>query len=306
MHTPPDFDWSDLQYLLAVARHGSTLGASRAMGVNQSTVQRRLGELERCIGQPLVRRQPTGCQLTALGERLLPHARRVEEAALALQEQVNSARRDLTGVVRVTCPEPLVTRLVQSEILKRFTALYPGLQVEFVMTDKYLDLRHGDADIALRAGEGNDDTLVGRKICDSTWSVFASRQYAARHGLPRNPEDLSRHALVGLDDTMSHHRTAIWLREVAPQGNYAARNNSVLGLVHSVKASVGVSPLPDLLGEAEPDLVRAFGPVEQLGRIWRILTTPELRHSPRVEALFNFFGEEAHALADLLTKNPGN
>jgi DNA-binding transcriptional LysR family regulator len=306
MHTPSSFDWSDLQYLLAVARHGSTLGASRAMGVNQSTVQRRLGELERCIGQPLVKRQPTGCRLTALGERLLPHARRVEEAALALQEQVNSARRDLTGVVRVTCPEPLVTRLGQSDLLKRFAAMYPGLQVEFVMTDKYLDLGRGEADIALRAGEGNDDTLVGRKICDSTWSVFASRQYAQRHGLPANVADLARHALVGLDDSMAHHRTAVWLRQVAPQAGYAARNNSVLGLVQSVRAGVGVSPLPDLLGEAEPDLVRAFGPVPELGRIWRILTTPDLRHSPRVEALFDFFAEEVDALGALLTKNQGS
>jgi hypothetical protein len=69
---------------------------------------------------------------------------------------------------------------------------------------------------------------------------------------------------------------------------------------------VGLSPLPDLLGEAEPDLVRAFGPVPELGRIWRILTTPELRHSPRVEALFNFFAEEVDALGALLTKNQGN
>jgi len=174
------------------------------------------------------------------------------------------------------------------------------------MTDKYLDLSRGDADIALRAGEGNDDTLVGRKICDSTWSVFASRDYVQRHGLPSCVADLARHALVGLDDSMAHHRTAVWLRQVAPRANYAARNNSVLGLVHSVKAAVGLSPLPDLLGEAEPDLVRAFGPVPELGRIWRILTTPELRHSPRVEALFNFFAEEVDALGALLTKNQGN
>jgi molybdenum-dependent DNA-binding transcriptional regulator ModE len=126
MHTPSNFDWSDLQYLLAVARQGSTLGASRAMGVNQSTVQRRLCELEPCVGQPLIKRQPTGCRLTELGERLLPDARRVEEAVLIMQEQVNIARRDLTGVVRVTCPEPLVTRLSQSDIMKRFTAMYPG------------------------------------------------------------------------------------------------------------------------------------------------------------------------------------
>jgi len=305
MHTLSPLDWSDLQYLLAVARHGSMLGAGRALGVNQSTVQRRLVELERCLGQPLVKRLPTGCRLTEFGEQLLPHAQRVEAAVLALQEQVNSARRDVAGVVRVTCPEPLVSRLSQSDLLRRFASLYPRLQVEFVMSDKYLDLSRGEADIALRAGESTDQALVGRRICDSTWSVYASREYVARHGQPSNVADLAVHALVGFDDSMAHHRTAQWLRKVAPGAGYAARNTSVLGLVQSVKSGVGISPLPELLGDAEPGLVQVLGPVPELSRTWHMLTTAELRHTPRVEALFDFFAQEVDALATLLTKNQG-
>jgi DNA-binding transcriptional LysR family regulator len=301
MHTPSNFDWSDLQYLLAVARHGSTLGAGRALGVNQSTVQRRLCELERCIGQPLVKRQPTGCSLTEFGQRLLPHAQRVEEAVRTLQEQVNSERRDIAGTVRVTCPEPLVSRLSHSHLVRRFTELYPRLKVEFVMSDKYLDLTRGEADIALRAGDSDDETLVGRKICDSTWSVYASREYVARRGQPTCVAELAQHDLVGFDDTMAHHRTAQWLRQVAPHARFAARNNSVLGLVYSVKSGVGVSPLPNLLGDAEPDLVRVFGPVPELARIWRMLTPADLRHTPRVEALFDYLTREVDALAALLT-----
>lgn len=302
MHTPaPDLDWSDLQYLLAVARHGSTLGASRALGVNQSTVQRRLGELERCLGQPLVKRQTTGCRLTEFGRQMLPHAQRVEAAVHALQEEVNNARRDITGVVRVTCPEPLVARVSHSELVRRFGELYPRLKVQFVMSDKYLDLSGGEADIALRAGDTDDETLVGRKICDSTWSVYASREYIARHGQPTCVAELAQHALVGFDDTMARHRTAQWLRQVAPEARYAARNNSVLGLVHSVKSGVGVSPLPNLLGDAEPELVRVFGPVPELARIWRMLTPADLRHTPRVEALFDYLTREVDALAALLT-----
>jgi DNA-binding transcriptional LysR family regulator len=78
------FDWNDLKYLLAVARHRGTAAAGRALGVNQSTVQRRLVELERCMGQALVQRHPSGYRLTALGEQLLPLAQQVELAATAL------------------------------------------------------------------------------------------------------------------------------------------------------------------------------------------------------------------------------
>src|SRR4028119_2508562 len=105
------FHWDDLRHLLAVARHGSTLAAGRALGVDQSTVQRRLLELERRIGQSLVQRQPTGYRLTDLGEQMVPYAERVEEAVLAFERQLQAFARDLTGVIRMTCPEPIVARL---------------------------------------------------------------------------------------------------------------------------------------------------------------------------------------------------
>ncbi len=86
-HTPQDFDWDDLKHLLAVARHGSTLAAGRALGLDQSTVQRRLTELERRFGQPLVQRQPSGYRLTEFGLTLLPHAEQVEQAIAAFTER---------------------------------------------------------------------------------------------------------------------------------------------------------------------------------------------------------------------------
>ncbi|MBK7991282.1 MAG: LysR family transcriptional regulator [Comamonadaceae bacterium] len=98
------FDWNDLKYLVAVARHQSTTAASRALGVNQSTVQRRLVELERCMGQALVHRHPSGYRLTAFGEQVPPLAQRVEQAVVALTQPVDVFRREVTGVVRMTCP----------------------------------------------------------------------------------------------------------------------------------------------------------------------------------------------------------
>src|SRR5512133_4062398 len=97
------FDWDDLRHFIAVARAGSTTAAGRALGIDQSTVQRRLAELERRIGQPLVERRPTGYRLTAFGEQLLPHAQRVEDEVVALQRVIESSGREMTGVVRVAC-----------------------------------------------------------------------------------------------------------------------------------------------------------------------------------------------------------
>jgi DNA-binding transcriptional LysR family regulator len=295
------FDWNDLKYLLAVARHQGSAAASRALGVNQSTVQRRLVELERCVGQALVQRHPSGYRLTSFGEQLLPLAQQVELSVVALTQRIEAFQNDVTGVVRLTCPEPLVYRISKSTLLERFHARYPGLQVEFVTSDKYLDFAKGEVDIALRSGDTQDNALVGRKVGDSLWAVYASPKYIARRGQPNGVDDLERHDWVGFDDTMSEHRAVTWLQRVAPNARYVARNNSMLGLVYSAKAGVGLAALPTALGDAEADLVRVLGPVTELARIWRVLTTKELRHTPRVAALFDFLVDEADALRPIIT-----
>jgi DNA-binding transcriptional LysR family regulator len=295
------FDWDDLRYFLAVARQGSTIAAGRALQVNQSTVHRRLTALEHRIGRPLVKRHPTGYRLTELGEEMVAYAERVEQAVQGFEQQLEAIRRDAVGVVRVTCPEPIIYRITQSSLLDRFHARYPAIRVEFVMSDKYLDLAKGEVDVALRSGDTDDNELVGRKIADSIWAVYASRTYVEQHGRPERVEDLERHPLVGFDDTMSNHRASKWLRQVAPGGKVVARNDSVLGLVYAAKAGVGVAPLPTALGDAEADLVRVLGPIPELARIWRLLTTAELRRTPRVAAFFDFIVEEIDALKPILT-----
>ena len=226
------FDWNDLKYLVAVARHQSTTAASRALGVNQSTVQRRLVELERCMGQALVHRHPSGYRLTAFGEQVLPLAQRVEQAVVALTQHVDVFRREVTGVVRMTCPEPLVYRISNSTLLERFHTRYPGLHVEFVTSDQYLDFAGGDVDVALRSGDTEDNALIGRKVGDSLWAVYASPKYIARCGQPDRVEDLARHDWVGFDEAMAKHRAAKWLQQVTPDAHVVARNTSVLGLVN--------------------------------------------------------------------------
>ncbi|MBI2738969.1 MAG: LysR family transcriptional regulator [Rhodospirillales bacterium] len=294
------FDWNDLKCFLAVARQGSTIAAGKALGTSQSTVQRRLTALEQELGRKLVSRETSGYRLTEDGKRLLPYAERMEEAALDFERQVAGAAHDMAGTIRVTCPEPIVYRITQSKLLDRFHALHPGLRVEFVTSDRYLDLAKGEADVALRSGD-TDDELVGRKIADSIWAVYASRAYLQGRAAPRTVEELSQHPLVAFDGTMTNHRASKWLTEVAPGATIAARNNSVLGLVYAVKAGLGLGPLPTALGDAEEDLVCVLGPIPQLSRSWRLLAHPSLRRTPRISAFFDFMLAEREALKPILT-----
>lgn len=300
-HSLPVYDWDDLRHFLAVARHGSTIAAGRALGVNPSTVHRRLVELEHCLGRVLVRREPTGYRLTPLGQSLVAHAERVEAAALAFAEHVGSATRELAGHIRLTCPEPMVPRLMQSGLISRFEARHPEVRVEFVVSDRYLDLGRGEVDVALRSGDTDAPEVVGRKIADSLWAVYASTAYVERHGQPGRVEDLAHHDMVAFDDTMAQHRVSTWLRSVAPQARIVARNNSVLGLLYAVKSGLGIGPLPTALGDEEPSLVRVLGPVPELTRIWRVLAHRDMRKTPAVAAFFEYLVDEVDQLKPIFT-----
>lgn len=301
MHKAPTFHWDDLRVFLALAREGSTIAAGRALKVNQSTIQRRLVELEAAFGARLVERHPSGYRLSELGRTLVPVAERVEAAAQAFERQVDDARRNAVGVVRLTCPEPLVYLIRQSGLIERFNARHPGVTVQFVMSDKYLDLAHGEADIALRSGDVGDGDLVGRKVADSVWAVYASREYIARAGAPAHIEELERHPLIGFDEAMTQHRVAKWLQRVAPHGRVVARNTSVLGLLYAAKSGLGIAPLPTALGERDDQLVRVLGPIDELSRIWRVLAHPDARRVPRVAAFFDFICGETETLQSILS-----
>jgi DNA-binding transcriptional LysR family regulator len=298
LHNAAMFDWNDLKYFLAVARHGSTIAAGKNLRTSQSTVQRRLTELEKRLGRKLVTRAASGYRLTDFGKELMPYAERIEASVEDLERHATGMGRDRGGVIRVTCPEPIVQRL--TPLIERFHANHPDLRVEFVMSDRYLDLAKGEADVAFRSGD-TDDELVGRKIADSVWAIYASREYIARHGKPERTEDLPGHPLVALDGSMSKHRVALWLNEAAAGARIVARNNSVLGLLYAVKSGVGIGPLPTAIADGEPELIRVLGPIRELARSWRLLTHPDLRRTPRIAAFFDFIMTERDALKSILT-----
>jgi DNA-binding transcriptional LysR family regulator len=294
------FDWNDLRYLLSVARQGSTIAAAKALRVSQSTVHRRLAELESSLGRPIVKRHAAGYRLTELGLQLRPLAERVEEAAAAIERHMTAANDAPTGTVRVTCSETIGYRLMTSPLLAAFHARHPGLKAELVMSDQYLDLAKGEADVAIRAGEPDDDRLVGRKIADVPWALFASRSYVERHGRPADAGALNRHAVIELDGQIKGHSAAKWLRAVAPDATVAGRSNSVPGLLLTVRSGLGLAPLPVPLAARDPDLVRVLGPLPGLFSPIYLLTHPDLRHSPRVSAFFDYIIAELEAVRPLL------
>jgi DNA-binding transcriptional LysR family regulator len=299
------YDWNDLKHFLAVARHGSTLAAAKALGVSQSTVHRRLEELETRLGRRLLVRHPTGYRLTETGNEMVAYAIRVEDAALTLERHLASSDLGLAGTVRVTCPEAVGARLVHSSLIAKFNERYPELRVEIMLNDKLLDLAKGEADIAIRATAPYDDQLFGRKIVESHWAIYASRAYVERNGEIKQVSDINRHAVVLFDRENQQHVTKGWLEKVAPDARVAARCNSMTSLVSAAKSGAGLTALPEIVGDGEKDLIRVFGPVPDLTTNFYLLVHQDMQLTPRVRAFFDFVVENAAAMRPVLTGRLG-
>ena len=293
------FDWDDLRYFLAVARHGSTLAAAKALKVNQSTVHRRLDELERRLGRRLVVRQPTGYKLTELGQDLLTYAERVQETVHSFERRLAASDTRLAGSVKLTCPVAIGVRLLHSPFIKKFGERYPNLRVEFVINDKLLDLAKGEADIAIRATAPFDDALFGRKIAETPWAIYASTSYIERAGTVTDVADIARHSVVVYD--IEQHVTKAWLQSVAPEARVSARCDSMTSLRSAAKSGVGLAALPMAVGDSDPDLVRVLGPIRGLTTNFYLLMHSDMKTTPRIRSLFDFFIEELHIVRPMLT-----
>jgi DNA-binding transcriptional LysR family regulator len=281
-------DWNDLRYFLAVARDGSTLAAARRLRTSQTTVARRIAALERAIGFALFDKRQAGYALTPAGEQLLERASGVEASAAAFAEEAAAYGRDISGTVRITS-EDIYGNGLLSPLLRDLHELHPEIIIEFDMGQELRDLGDGQADIALRSSSKHQPAgLVGRQLCKDDWTLYCSRDYAARHGTPTSVEDLRNHAIVGGGGGNLWRHYQAWLKQLGLEERVAMHHANSTGLLSAVRSSFGVAVLPCIVADADPELIRCIPPRPDHGRILWLLTHERVRQTPRVRAVIDF------------------
>ena len=281
-------DWNDLRYFLAVARQGSTLAAGRALRVSQTTVARRVAALEQALGLPLFDKRQAGYALTPAGEDLVRHAETVERAAGGFSEAADVHAREIAGTVCLTTHEMFTVTLLPP-MLRELHELHPEIMISVDTREEVLDLGSGAADVAFRSTSATQqpDGVVGRRLCTDDWTLYCSREYAEKHGLPRTKDDLKNHTLIGGGGPNLWRHYLAWIRELGLEDNVAVHHASSLGLLSGVRSGFGIGVLPCIVADAEPDLVRCFAPREKHGRSLWLLTHERVRHMPRVRAVID-------------------
>jgi DNA-binding transcriptional LysR family regulator len=285
-------DWNDLRYFLAVAREGSTLAAGRSLRVSQTTVARRVAALEQALGFPVFAKRQAGYALTADGEELLERAADVERAANGFSDAAEAHARDLSGTVRITTEEIFATGLL-APMLAELHQRHPEIRIDLDASQTVRDLGAGEADISLRSTDQEQQPVgvVGRQLGIDDWTLYCSRDYAARHGAPTTVEDLRKHPIIGGGGGNLWRHYQAWLQALGLEDQVAIHHATSVGLLSGVRSGFGVAVLPCIVADADPDLYRCIPPRTKHGRVLWLFTHERIRHSPRVRTVIDFLYE---------------
>jgi DNA-binding transcriptional LysR family regulator len=156
------------------------------------------------------------------------------------------------------------------------------------MTERVLDLSKGEADLAIRGGEARQESLVGKRIADVPWAVYASRSYVARNGAPRTPSDVGDHGIIEFIGEIAGLAAARWLPSKAPHARISGQASNVPSVLLAVKSGVGLAPLPAPLADLDQDIVQVIGPIPELNYPTYLVAHRDLRKIPRIAAFFDY------------------
>lgn len=270
-------DWSDLRYILAIARAGTLSGAARRLGVNQTTVSRRLAAAESALRARLFDRGDGRLASTKAGDEVLRRAARIEADIDAIERGVSGRDTDIAGSVRVTAVPILVNRLLIPALPKLYAA-HPRLQVELIAEPRNLRLTRREADIALRLARPESGDALARRIGQLDYAVYAPARQSRT--LP----------WITYDESLSHLPQARWIAAATKNAPPKLLVNDAEAILQAVGAGLGQSLLPCFAATGDKRLRRVSGTKPVLSReIW-LLVHRELRSQARIAAVIDWLG----------------
>ena len=279
-------NWDDLRYVVAVARHGSLLQAAKALGVEHTTVGRRIDAAEKALGAKLFARSTSGLHLTPEGEQLLEPLQQVEDAVSALERRASAEGSELIGTVKVTGPESFGIAWLAPR-LATFARQHPGLHIDLDPSGTVLDLARRQAEIAVRFFKSKDNSLVVRRAGEVGHGLYAAKSYLARYPV-RNAADLKgRPLLTGPAADVE----AKWFARLAKDTPPTFTSVLAVALAEAARTGSGIAVLPRFLGDTIPELEYLPMPDEPHETLW-LTVHRDLRSTPRVRAVLDFLVAE--------------
>jgi DNA-binding transcriptional LysR family regulator len=247
-------DWDDVRVFLVLLEMRNLYDAGKRLGVDRSTVSRRLTGLERLLGTRLFARTREGLKATAAAEQVRPFAEKMAVDAADFERAARTSEERATGSVRIATTEAIATFLVDRGILAT-SEQHPDLRIELISSNAPVDLLRGEADMAVRVSPLRHASLRVRRVARLKIGLFASPSYIERRGRPVTPASLRGHDVILPAGELAQLPEALWL-EARSGVRVVFRSNSMPALLSAAASGLGIVPLATGWGDLDRRLVR--------------------------------------------------
>ena len=291
-------DWDYLRYVHALTYGGTLARAGELLGVHQTTVLRRLDQMEEELGVQLFERNRDGLALTAAGDVAFREADRLSVDMENLERRLVGQEAQPEGRVRLATTDSLLNGLL-APLLADLLEAHPGIDLEAISSTDVAGLTQRDADLVLRPTNQPQQTQVGSRIGCIESAIYGSQAYLDQH--PFDESDLpGTHVWVVPDDSFVHLATGRWYRRNLRRAAATLRCNSLLGMYGLIRAGSGLGVLPCYLGDRVADLKRLSIPLDGESIDLWLLAHPDSRRMARIRVAQNFLTDRLISLQPLL------
>ena len=289
--------WDDLRYVLALSREGNAMAAGKAMGVNATTVTRRIQAIEAQLGARLFDRRSTGAIATDAGTAAVQTALRIEQEVFALDAEVRGLDAELRGTLRITSTE-MFFQLWRADF-NAFQRRMPYLDLILAANNVPVDLSRREADAALRMSSTPPEYLVGRRFCEIFFGVYGAESLVRSLTNDETTSlPYSAYPWIGWDAPLAAPTDRV-IERVAKGARVALRVNTMALLDRAIADGIGISVMPCFHGDRTPGLVRV-GPYFEGGTYLWALTHEPLRKTARFRAFVELIAAAVDRDTELL------
>lgn len=292
-------DWDKVRIFHIVAEAGSFTKAGDEMDMSQSAVSRQISSLEADLKVALFHRHARGLILTEQGELLYKTAHDVFNKLLTTQTMLEDASDKPFGELRVTTTVGFGSAWLTPR-LNSFINLYPGIQLQIILSDEELDIAMREADVAIWLREPSQQDLIRRPMFTVHFHVYAANSYIKKFGMPKNLDDMDNHRILTFGGKAPKPMEKLnWLETAGLKANEkrtpAVTINNLYSLRQAVKRGVGIAVLPDYLAKDDEELVNVLPDADVPNLNTYFVYPEELRNSKRITVFRDFLLAEARA-----------
>lgn len=288
MMSAGQMNWDDLKFFLEVARTRTASSAARRLGVDYSTVSRRISALEKALGTLLFERsRASGFVLTAEGQHLLGYAEALESTLQTACEQVSGASLALSGHVRIGSTEGFGSYFVAPQ-LGGFQDIYPNIAIDLLPVPHFISLSRREADIAITLERPERGPYVCSRLCDYALKLYATPEYLQRHPSIHDVDDLSRHSFITYVDDLAFSPELLYLESIVPNASSALRSTSVVAQYQATLQGRALAILPCFLAGPDARLVEVLADEVKVTRQFWLYYREDLRKLKRITLVADY------------------